>query len=124
VFRSGFEAEAAAHVAPAAPAHLAALVDKSLLRWDGIARYDMHELVRQYAHEKLSESAEADRIRNRHLAYFQRLAEQAEQELLGPRQVIWRKQLSDELDNLRAALAWSLEQGIPSGPALALPYGF
>jgi predicted ATPase/transcriptional regulator with XRE-family HTH domain len=122
VFRGGFQEDAAAQVAQATPQLLAALLDKSLLRWDGAARYDMHELVRQYASEKLEQTGESDHTRRQHLAYFLRLAEQAEQELLGPRQVVWYKRLSDELDNLRAALAWSLEHGIPSGSALAIPF--
>jgi predicted ATPase/transcriptional regulator with XRE-family HTH domain/Tfp pilus assembly protein PilF len=122
VFRGGFEEDAAAQVAQTSPELLAALVDKSLLRWDGVARYDMHELVRQYAGEKLEQIGESDHTRHQHLAYFLRLAEQAEQELLGPRQVVWQRRLGNELDNLRAALAWSLEQGIPSGPALAISF--
>ena len=60
VFRGGFEEEAAAEVAQASPQLLAALVDKSLLRWDGAARYDMHELVRQYAGEKLEQAEAAE----------------------------------------------------------------
>jgi tetratricopeptide (TPR) repeat protein len=82
----------------------------------------MHELVRQYAGEKLEQIGESDHTRHQHLAYFLQLAEQAEQELLGPRQVAWYKRLSDELNNLRAALAWSLEQGVPVGSALAIPW--
>jgi predicted ATPase len=56
VFRGGFEEDAAAQVAQASPQILTSLVDKSLLRWDGAARYDLHELMRQYAGEKLEQA--------------------------------------------------------------------
>src|SRR5204863_9177234 len=36
--------------------HLLSLVDKSLLRRDATGRFEIHEVVRQYAAEKLSES--------------------------------------------------------------------
>src|SRR5687767_10786745 len=93
VFRGGFDERAAVEVAQASPQLLAALLDKSLLRWNGVARYDMHELVRQYASEKLAEASETDPVRYQHLAYFLQLAEQAEQELTGQRQIPWLRRL-------------------------------
>src|SRR5262249_3339057 len=53
VFRGGFTRDAAHKVAGAALPTLAALVDKSLVRHDPAGRYDLHELLRQYAQEKL-----------------------------------------------------------------------
>jgi predicted ATPase/DNA-binding SARP family transcriptional activator len=112
VFRGGFDEEAAVQVARATVELLAALVDKSLLRWDGAARYDIHELVRQYAGEKLEQAGETETIRRRHAEYFLALAEAAEPHLTamlhGPDQVSWLARLSAEHDNLRTALAWSL----------------
>lgn len=55
IFRGGFTAEAAAAVADASPALLASLADQSLLRQVDETRYDMHELLRQLAAEKLLE---------------------------------------------------------------------
>ncbi len=50
-------------------------------------------------------------MRDRHLEYFLRWAEQAEPKLRGPEQLEWLNRLELEHDNLRAALAWSLEEG-------------
>jgi tetratricopeptide (TPR) repeat protein len=107
VFRGGFKEEAAAQVAQATPELLAALLDKSLLRWDGMARYNMHELVRQYGSEKLEEVRDLGATRQQHAAYFLALAEKAEPLLFRAEQLAWLGRLELEHDNLRAALAWS-----------------
>ncbi|HEU0297276.1 MAG TPA: BTAD domain-containing putative transcriptional regulator [Anaerolineales bacterium] len=94
---------------------MATLVHKSLVvveqEGNQEARYRLLETVRQYAREKLSESGEMDPIRDGHLAYFLALAERAEPELQGANQLIWFDGLEVEIDNLRAALEWSLESG-------------
>jgi predicted ATPase/DNA-binding SARP family transcriptional activator/DNA-binding CsgD family transcriptional regulator len=92
---------------------LTTLVEKSLVMaeesWERGARFRLLETVRQYASEKLVESGEEDDIRRRHARFFLALAEEAEPGLRGPRQVEWLDHLEQEHDNLRAALAWSLE---------------
>jgi hypothetical protein len=50
-------------------------------------------------------------LRRRHAAYFLDLAEQAEPELAGPRQVDWLDRLGEDRDNLRAASRWAADQG-------------
>jgi predicted ATPase/class 3 adenylate cyclase len=93
---------------------LAHLVDKSLVdvaQPVDIAegRYHLLETIRQYAQTKLQESGAAERIRDRHLAYFIHLAEEAEPHLRRAEQLAWLQRLEREHDNLRAALAWALE---------------
>jgi len=56
VFRGGIRGEAAGQVAAADDGLLRELVDKSLLRFDQGHRYDLHELFRQYAGERLVEA--------------------------------------------------------------------
>jgi predicted ATPase/class 3 adenylate cyclase/DNA-binding CsgD family transcriptional regulator len=90
---------------------LALLVDKSLVVADDTTsrtRYRLLETVRQYALEKLGESGEADAVRNRHRDHYTALAavldapagHDYEQRL---------EQAETEIDNLRAAFAWSRE---------------
>lgn len=110
IFRGGFEKDAAAEITQASSQTLAGLVDKSLLRWNGVNRYNLHELVRQYANDKLEEGADVESARKRYAAYYLHLAERAEAELTGPQQKTWLTQLETEHDNLRAALEWSLKQ--------------
>jgi predicted ATPase/class 3 adenylate cyclase/Tfp pilus assembly protein PilF len=84
------------------------LVSKSLVVFrDEEARYKLLETVRQYARDKLLETGEAARVRDRHRDWFVAFAERAESALQGPDQALWLKRLETEHDNLRAALEWS-----------------
>ena len=89
---------------------LSSLIDKSLVaveQSDGRVRYRLLETVRQYARERLLESGGAETMRERHRDYFLRLAEAADDQLLGAEQAGWLQRLEDEHDNLRSALEWS-----------------
>lgn len=114
LFRGGFTRAAAAAVAGATLEHLAALVDKSLLRrLTGGAtsgRYALHELTRQYAQEQLVNWEELSAVQERHLAYFCELAERAETALQGADQLAWLHQLDQDAENFQSALHWALQQ--------------
>jgi predicted ATPase/class 3 adenylate cyclase/DNA-binding NarL/FixJ family response regulator len=90
---------------------LTLLVDKSLVVADnsgGRTRYRLLETVRQYAAEKLAESGEADAVRSRHRDYYTSMA--AELDSLADSDYERRvEQVAMEIDNLRAAFAWSRE---------------
>lgn len=92
---------------------LAQLVNKSLVvverELGQEVRYDLLETIRQYAQDKLLEANETTRFQRRHCNWFLKFVEQAESELKGPKQSEWLDRLEREYDNLRAALAWSLE---------------
>jgi tetratricopeptide (TPR) repeat protein len=86
---------------------LTQLVNKSLVIFeerDGQARYRMLETIRQYATEKLLEAGQSDAIRDRHLSFFVRLAEEAAPKLVGKEVKAWLDRLERELDNMRIAL--------------------
>lgn len=93
---------------------LAGLVDKSLVEAHAgadEARYRLLETVRQYAAERRAEQDPKDTIGQRHADYFLALAEAAERGLLAGEQERWLERLERDLDNLRAALAWSERGG-------------
>jgi non-specific serine/threonine protein kinase len=96
---------------------LESLIDKNLLyqkeSLQGEPRFFMLETIHEYAQEKLAESGEAEELMQRHGEYFADLAVKAEGELYGDRQGHWLKRLRLENDNLRAALAWSLDGADP-----------
>ncbi len=91
------------------------LVSKSLIVAETIgrtqARYRLLETIREYVGEKLTEAGEKNRLRDRHLDLFLARAEEAAPKLNDAYQQLWLNWLEGEHDNLRAALAWSLENG-------------
>jgi predicted ATPase/DNA-binding SARP family transcriptional activator len=110
VFRGGFDAEAA-RVMGADRVLLGRLAQQSLLRLSPGGRYDLHELLRQFALQKLDEvPGEREEAEARHGAYFVYLAETSFSEMVGVRQVEWSNRLEHEHDNLRAALSRAFDR--------------
>ncbi len=110
VFHGGWTIEAAVAVCEVDAETLRAVVDQSLVRRGG-ERYSMLETVREYALERLEEREDADLLRRRHAEYFRDFAEEARTFARGPRASEWLDRTEAELDNLRAALSWSIERG-------------
>lgn len=122
VFFGGFDVDAAQAVAGGADAEryqvldqLTLLVDKSLVVAEDTrhgTRYRLLETVRQYAQEKLHESREGDEVRARHRDHYTsqvRLLDAPASS--GHEQRI--EHAETEIDNLRAAFAWSREGARP-----------
>jgi predicted ATPase/DNA-binding CsgD family transcriptional regulator len=124
VFRGGFDLNAAQQVAGASIAAVVTLIDKSLVRPEREGRYDVHELLRQYAYDKLVKSGQADTTRNAHLDYYLGFARNARPMLEHPEMGAWLQRLDREHDNFRAALHWSVESGaVESGLNLGAALG-
>lgn len=105
VFRGGWTLAAAQEIcaAPDALPLLEQLRERSLITAQeagGEMRYQMLEMVREYA-SALPTDAEA--LRERHSRHFLALAERAESALRGTGRAEWLERLELELDNLRAA---------------------
>ncbi|MGA9613990.1 MAG: adenylate/guanylate cyclase domain-containing protein, partial [Mycobacterium sp.] len=120
VFLGGFDLDAAKTVAGGGDVEryqvldqLTLLVDKSLVLADetkGRTRFRQLETVRHYALEKLGESGEADVVRTRHRDYYTSMAALLD----GPASSDYGQRVEQteaEIDNLRAAFAWSRESG-------------
>lgn len=120
VFAAGWELEAAEAVCGAEAIAradvlelLGQLVEKSLVTMaeeGGAARYQMLEVVRQYAAERLTASGEAEDTRRRHALYYLAMIVEPDIPLSGTAQAAWVERLEREHDNLRAALHWAVKQ--------------
>lgn len=110
IFRGGFTRDAAQEVTGASLRDLMALVNKSLLQRTATGRYDMHEVLRGYAAEKLATSEMANVARDAHSAYFAEFLHQREADLKGRRQLGALDEIEADFENVRAAWNWALEQ--------------
>ena len=119
IFAGGWTLEAAQAVCDGNVLELtSALVKKSLIMVQQTrqgTRYRFHEIVRQYAYQRLLESGDKNRLHTWHLGYFLVLAEQAEQELRGPSLVGWMERLNEERNNIRIALHWADQIDVEAG---------
>lgn len=104
VFRGGFTRQAVEAIAGASFSILASLVDKSLLRVDVNGRYELHEVIHQYAQERLAASRGNAAAQIAHAAYYIHFLQQQWQPLRSAQQVAALNRIETEFENVR--IAW------------------
>jgi predicted ATPase/DNA-binding SARP family transcriptional activator len=111
VLQGSFSKEAAIQIGDASPALLAALVNKSLLWETPGGRYGCHEILRQYAREKLEvDAAETQRVLARHAAYYATFLQSKEEALKGVQQKATLEAIGREIENVRIGWQYALSQ--------------
>ncbi|MCE7982299.1 MAG: NACHT domain-containing protein [Caldilinea sp. CFX5] len=122
VFQGGFTREAATSVVKSSLVTLRSLVDKSLLKVTA-GRYELHELLRQFAQEKLQADADRDQaVQECHAQYYGGFLQQLEPLLHSAQEQSAVTQIKEEIHNIRSGWHWAvahqrvviLEQYIPS----------
>lgn len=109
IFRGGFHPDAARKVTAVSLLTLSGLVDKSLLTLVN-GRYQIHELLRQYAHRKLADNSEELRaVRAAHSIYFAGYMEARETRLTNNRTDSTYSEVIQEVDNVVAGWQFALE---------------
>ena len=87
-------------------------MDHSLVRvisgLEAQPRFGMLETIRAYAREHLEDE---QALRDRHLAHYLALAEEADRALNGPGHAAAARRLGADIENLRAALSWAETSG-------------
>jgi predicted ATPase/DNA-binding XRE family transcriptional regulator len=119
VFRGGFSRDAAETVASASLETLSNLVAKSLIRRAENGRFDVHEVIRQYASTHLEDDKP---VREKHGVYFLSMLAGVEDALKGREQFAAVRQLTEEFGNLQLAWEWGVQnesftlmhKGLPS----------
>ncbi|HYF64806.1 MAG TPA: tetratricopeptide repeat protein, partial [Herpetosiphonaceae bacterium] len=94
------------------------LLNKSLIQehpGEERSSFQMLELLREYAMQRLVAHGEEHALRERHARFYLALAEEAEPHLTRPEQEAWLNRLAACHDNLRGALEWLLARGDAEG---------
>ncbi|MBN1641690.1 MAG: AAA family ATPase, partial [Anaerolineae bacterium] len=119
IFAGGFTRVAAQHVSGASLHDLMTLTNHSLVsRTRATAstatsdRFEIHELLRQYAAERLAQSQEAGAaVRDRHAAYYASVSERWATDVRGDRQLEALAEMDVERENVRVAWEWAAARG-------------
>ena len=129
-FPAAFDTDAAVAVAGEGLANwdvidaMSSLVAKSMLVADrapsGSTRYQMLETLRHYARERLDAAGIVDEYRRRHAKHYAGLTGQALAGVQVADEEQWLQRMATEIDNLRAAVLWSLDSTDDKDGELAL----
>lgn len=117
VFAGGFSFELAGAVAGAGDDVfdiVESLIDKSLVQVeevDGEKRARLLESIRKYARDRLRERGEETETRRRHALAYLELAQDLAGRFESTPDALWTARARLDLDNWRAALQWSLDEG-------------
>lgn len=108
IFRGSFTLEAARSVAEANLHQLLALVGKSLVRRNVYGRYEMHELLRQFAEGKLTPQ-EREAVAARHSEFFTEFLQRTLPALKSREQPQALRSIDAVMDDLRGAWRYAYE---------------
>lgn len=110
IFHGGFDRTAAEKVAGANLPQLSSLVSKSLVMRDESGRYSLHEVIRQYAYSHLEKDEPCcHQTCDRHSDFYLNFAADYESKLKSALQQTAMREMTAELDNLRAAWDWGIK---------------
>ncbi|MBI3960509.1 MAG: hypothetical protein HY328_16990 [Chloroflexi bacterium] len=111
VFRGGFSRDAAAAVTGASLSLLQGLIHRSLVRRTGDGRYEMQELIRQYAAVKLArKTALLAQTQASHARYFAAFIQTREKDLATAPSPALLDEVAADVENVRAAWRYALER--------------
>lgn len=110
VFRGGFTADAVEQVADGSLPILAALIDKSIVQLTNSGRYDLHELVRQFAEERLEKLGQVEAAFDAHSHYYSHFMCDQHVLLTGARVLEALDAVAADYENIRAAWSRAVDQ--------------
>ena len=111
VFKGGFERSAGKEIANASLRQLTNLVSKSLIQYIPQSnRYEIHELLRQFANAKLAEMGQAHAVHNAHSDYYLSLLTGLEKGFQTGDQEDALQSFNYEFENIRTAWRWATRQ--------------
>ncbi len=108
VFNGGFDRYAAEQITRSSLLLLASLVSKSLIHRTESGRYDLHDVVRQFAFSHLKNDPLNQETYERHAEYYLAYIQDYEESLKSAPQQEAILQLTGEIANIRAAWRWAI----------------
>ena len=111
IFRGGVKRAVAQYITGASLQTLVALVKKSLVRRNTeTGRYEVHELLRQFAAEALAAGGQVSITRDVHCHFFFSLLARHIDNLRGQEQAIAIREIDADFENVRAAWSWAVQR--------------
>ena len=111
VFTGGFGRIAAVKITGASLSELMSLADKSFIKVSAPSRFTMHELIRQYAAEKIeAQQADLAAIKHAHSGYFIGFMKGLHGQLLGPKQKENMELVGQDQGNITMAWYYALQE--------------
>jgi predicted ATPase len=111
VFRGGCTLEAVQAVTGASLRDLLGLINKSQLHRTSEGRYEMHELLHQYAAERLGQqTSNAIKVCGQHSKFYADNLARWKKQLKGPRQRVAVYEITADLANIHSAIDWMLDK--------------
>lgn len=108
VFKGGFNRLATKHVSGASLKQLTTLLNKSLIQyWPEQGRYELHELMRQFAEEKLKDSGRQDEIRQLHSDCYLSALQNWQRDFQANQEASL-KAFEGDFENVRVAWQWAM----------------
>ncbi len=118
IFRGGFTREAAQSITGANLQTLRSLLNKSLIRRNADnGRYEIHELLRQYAEERLVQANGIDSLYEQYTVYFADFMATRINDIKGKRQLDGLNEIEADFDNIR--IAWNYVIGHKNNNAIS-----
>jgi predicted ATPase/DNA-binding CsgD family transcriptional regulator len=121
VCRGGFTLEAARKIATTNLPTLQLLADRGMLRRTQAGRYEVHELLRQFAEERMQQRSGSRGAYDGHSLYYAELLFNLEPELRSRRQAAALSKIEDDIENVQTAWLYALERGSDATVAMMLP---
>ena len=109
IFRGGFTPESAEVVASANLRHLRKLAQKSLIQIEANERYAIHELLRQFGEEQLTQMGDPDFVRQVHSTYYLDFLAKRTVDIQGRRQFEALQEIHTDFENIRLAWVWTVD---------------
>lgn len=111
IFRGGFTRQAAQQVAGASLKQIAGLVNKSIVKRDpNTGRLELHDLLRQYAQERLESTPQADSTKEAYATYYANFMQENWRRLRGSEQISALREIEADIENVRAAWRYYLDE--------------